>query len=92
MKASEASLEQVQIFREGDVGDLAESQRNVFDVQKVAVRVCIANRSLGKSTQEPNVDQILASIPPLYLFEEKLDIKRIIAVQLVLINEETVSF
>ena len=71
---------------------MAEPQRNVLDVQKIAVRVGIADRSLSKPTQEPHINQVLASVPPVYLLEELLGIERVVAVQLVLIHHKTVPF
>lgn len=75
MEASEASLEQVQILRERDVCDLAESQRNVLNVQKVVVGMRIADRPFRKPTHKPYIDQVLTSIPPVNLLKELLDIE-----------------
>lgn len=64
----------------------------MLNVQKVAVGMRIADRPLCKPTHKPYIDQVLASIPPVDLLEQLLNIKRVIAVQLVLIHHKTIPF
>ena len=49
MKALEAGLEQVEIVREGDICDLAETERGVLDVDVVLWGAGLADKRLSET-------------------------------------------